>query len=70
MTEHSIVSKLFRKSVNERLKRLEQKAQQAKTACIISSKEFNILKEDIEELYSKDSTKMKRLNKLEKRMCK
>ncbi len=65
-------SRLFRASINERLNDIEKRVTKftSKTRCVIMEREFNILKEDIEESYAKGSEQMKRLNKFKKRICK
>ncbi len=65
-------SGLFRASINERLNDIEKRVTKntSRTRCVIMEREFNILKEDIEESYAKGSKQMKRLNKFKNRICK
>lgn len=61
--------RLLRDSVNKKLKELEERADKTSTGCIASKREIKILKENIEEAYAQNSNQMKRLKKLEKRVC-
>lgn len=61
--------RLLRKAVNEKLEELERRADRVPRGCIASSREIRILKENAEEVYSKNSKQMKLIRRLEKRVC-
>lgn len=63
--------KLLRKSVNETLEEVEKRKKRANNniSCIISQREYDVLKENAEEVYSNNSKQMKEIKKLKKRVC-
>lgn len=63
------LKRMFGASINGKLKELEDRAKRTTSGCIASPREINILKENIGEIYSENSSQMKRLKKLEKRGC-
>lgn len=62
-------TRLLRESINKKLEELEKRADRTPTGCVASQREIQILKENIEEAYSPYSSQLKRLKKLEKRVC-